>query len=119
MKWPADDPVGLLKDHPLPSERQEKREDHEPQAGKHGRPGGFEDELARLEAGQQPTYRGEMTRGQQTAWIVGTLILIAFVALGFYLGQDDPRYPGCTGFMGFEDQACKVEHAARRLRGIW
>jgi hypothetical protein len=63
----------------------------------------------------QPTTKTDMTRGQQTMWIVGVLLAIAFVSLGLYLGQDNPRYPGCTGFMGIVDQECEARIAAQRI----
>jgi hypothetical protein len=59
----------------------------------------------------------QMSRGAMTAWIVGAMMFIAFIVLGLYLDQDDPRYPGCTGFMGLTDKECEYQHAARRLGG--
>lgn len=64
-----------------------------------------------------PGQKKEMSRGMMTLLICGTLFVIAFIALGLFLGQDDPRYPGCTGFMGIEDTECSAKHALRHLRG--
>ena len=66
---------------------------------------------------KQIAAKREMSRGAQTAWIVGTLVLMGIIALGFALDKDDPRYPGCTGFFGVVDEQCQVEIAAARLGG--
>ena len=60
-----------------------------------------------------------MSRGQQTAWIVGTLLVMLFIGLGIGLkiANEDPRYPGCTGWFGIQDKECRLDFAVRRLRG--
>ena len=64
-------------------------------------------------------HRRDMSRADQTRWIVVTLLFMGFIALGFYLksANEDPRYPGCTGFFGTEDLSCKAAIAADRLSG--
>lgn len=62
---------------------------------------------------------GGMTRGQQTAWIVGTIVVIALLALAIWANQPDAneRDPECYNFLGFEDADCKYEKARARLSG--
>ena len=59
----------------------------------------------------------EMSRGTQTAWIVGAIAL----AFGGYLEYQrkealDVRYPGCYQPI-FQDLSCEAGVSARRLRG--
>lgn len=56
-----------------------------------------------------------MTRGQQTAWIVGTLIVmaLAFAYWATRLPDGDP-YAKCQRIIGM-DRACEAEVAARQM----
>lgn len=55
-----------------------------------------------------------MTRGQQTAWIVGCMLLIAVVGLGFALDTPDE----CDGFFGVVDEDCEFERAYDHLMSL-
>ena len=69
---------------------------------------------------RRPRHGGrDMSRAAQTRWIVVMLLFMGLIALGFYLksANEDPRYPGCTGFFGTEDSSCEAAIAADRLSG--
>ena len=57
----------------------------------------------------------EMTRGQQTAWIVGTLIAIAlaFAYWATRLPESDP-FAKCQRIIGY-DSACRAKVAASQM----
>lgn len=57
----------------------------------------------------------DMTRGQQTAWIVGTLIAIAlaFAYWATRLPESDP-FAECQRIIG-HDNACRAKVAARQM----
>lgn len=63
-----------------------------------------------------------MTRTQQTAWIVGTILVAIVGLITAYTvieskKQYDMRYPGCWQLIG-ENNRCEVVHATRRMRGL-
>lgn len=59
----------------------------------------------------------EMSRGTQTAWILGTLMVIGTVGLYFATRMDPvERNAECQTLFGM-DQECVVENAAASLRG--
>lgn len=55
-----------------------------------------------------------MTRGQQTAWIVGTMIILAIALAAFGLDTDDP----CDGLFGIKDRQCVVDRAVDHLMSL-
>lgn len=59
-----------------------------------------------------------MSRGQQTAWIVGTLLLLGALALFVFVQQDDPNdpYAECYNWLGQKDTACAAEIARKSIR---
>lgn len=62
----------------------------------------------------------QMTRGQQTVWIVGTLLFLGAGALFMVAQQDDPNdpYAECYNWLGDKDTACAAEIARQRIRGF-
>lgn len=44
-------------------------------------------------------------------WVILTMLFIAFIALGIYLGEGDE----CKGFMGIEDRECVLDRSIRTL----
>ena len=56
----------------------------------------------------------EMSRAEQTAWIVGTLILLFVAGVLIFVTRTDPTdtYPECWPFY---TQSCKTEVAVGRL----
>jgi hypothetical protein len=67
--------------------------------------------------GMPPAPSTEMSRDQQTFWIVGTLIALAGGALLVWLSQPDSRYPECSRFQAMTHSSCVVDAAVRRLNG--
>jgi hypothetical protein len=57
--------------------------------------------------------RSEMTRGQQTAWIVGAILLVGIVLGSIYRSNTwtDP----CENFFGIEDTKCAADRATAIL----
>lgn len=53
----------------------------------------------------------DISRATMTKWIVGTLVVLAFVGLGLGLkiANEDPRFPDCTGWFGVENVKCKTD----------
>src|SRR5690606_34381404 len=74
------------------------------------KPDSFEDFLARLEAGQDTR---PITRGGQTAWIVGSILVVGAAIILTLLAIRD-RGP-CENFFGIEDKDCSAERAVRAL----
>lgn len=61
--------------------------------------------------------KSEMSRGAQTAWIVGVLILMGLVALYFATRVDETSpYAECQRIIGW-DEDCRLKIALRSLRG--
>lgn len=61
--------------------------------------------------------KSEMSRGKQTAWIVGTLLIMGMVALYFATRMDSSeRDAECQTLFGM-DRECVVKNAADRLGG--
>ncbi|MCG7348866.1 hypothetical protein [Sphingomonas sp. ACRSK] len=56
--------------------------------------------------------RKEMTRGQQTAWILAAIAVVAFLAFNYMETRDDP----CASV--FADRGCAAEQAAERLKAL-
>ena len=63
---------------------------------------------------QTAAVETEMTRGEQTAWIVATLIVLFIVGVLIFITRTDPTdtYPECWPFY---TQSCKAEVATQRL----
>lgn len=69
--------------------------------------------------GKAPGTGSEMTRGQQTAWIVTAIAVVGFLGIGFSLTGQDPKFPRCElGFMGIPDKECRGDEAMRHLRSL-
>lgn len=63
----------------------------------------------------------DMTRAQQTKWIVGTIIVIA-AGVAVWALQPDPNDMDskCVHFLGlYKDQQCLAENAAWRMRNSY
>lgn len=56
-----------------------------------------------------PKFEGGIGNG----WVIFTMLFIAFIALGIYLGADDE----CKGFMGVSDRDCEVQRTIDTLMG--
>lgn len=56
--------------------------------------------------------RKEMTRGQQTAWILAAIAIVAFLAFNYMESRDDP----CASV--FADEGCAAARAAERLKAL-
>ena len=56
--------------------------------------------------------RKEMTRGQQTAWILAAIAIVAFLAFNYMETRDDP----CASV--FADRGCAAAQAAERLKAL-
>jgi hypothetical protein len=58
-----------------------------------------------------------MTREQQTAWIVGAIVVVGLAIL-YVITRDDPSspYAQCQMIIG-HDHACEADIAAKRLLG--
>ena len=65
---------------------------------------------------EKPAPRQPMTRGQQTAWIVGTMIVIAGFAFKYANSHDnsDP-YAKCSSIFVGDGSKCRAEVAMERL----
>lgn len=62
--------------------------------------------------------RKEMTRGQQTAWIIGAIVLVALFALNYVKTHDasDP-YARCNGIIP-QGSECRAAVAVERLNRL-
>lgn len=56
--------------------------------------------------------RKEMTRGQQTAWILAAIALVAFLAFNYMESREDP----CASV--FADKGCRTAQAIQRLKAL-
>ncbi len=62
-------------------------------------------------------HRGEMSRGEQTAWIVGAIAVVGFFGLDYARSHDDNHpYASCRSV--FADSGCKARIAAERLNNL-
>lgn len=65
---------------------------------------------------RRPVERKEMTRGQQTAWIIGALIVVTLLGLNYAKTHDasDP-YARCHGIFASGTTECEASVAMQRL----
>src|SRR5262245_30403283 len=70
--------------------------------------------LFNLQPAAEPAVKRSMTRGEQTAWIVATLIVLFVAGVVIFITRTDPTdtYPECWPLY---TQACKAEVATERL----
>lgn len=61
-----------------------------------------------------PAARREMTRGEQTAWIVGAIAVVGFLGLD-YARSHDPSDPYAPCRSVFAESGCKARIAMERL----
>lgn len=77
------------------------------------------DKIKRLLFGGTPRNieRKEMTRGQQTAWIIVAMVLLAVLGMNYMDSHDssDP-YSACKSF--FASNTCKSDIAMERLNRL-
>ena len=55
-----------------------------------------------------------MTRGQQTAWIIGAMLLVAFLAYNYMETRRDP----CASIFQSDGGSCRAAQAAERLNAL-
>ena len=62
----------------------------------------------------EPAVEQGMSRGEQTAWIVATLVILFAAGVAIFVTRTDPTdtYPECWPFY---TQSCKTEVAVERL----
>lgn len=58
--------------------------------------------------------RKPITRGQQTAWIIGAMLLVAFLAYNYMETRRDP----CASIFQSDGGSCRAAQAAERLRQL-
>lgn len=65
---------------------------------------------------ERPGARQPMTRGQQTGWIIGAMVVIAGLAYNYANTHDksDP-YASCNSFFENNPTACRAQVAMERL----